>query len=259
MNKIEELRLVKGKVECREGDSPVMEGYSAVFNSWTDICGMWDEQIAPGAFNRVLNEKQDTRGVANHNADLLLGRVGNGTVVLRADATGLFASITPNMNTSVGKDWVEYVRRGDVYGQSFKYFVGEDKWRFQAGKKDQRTIVELSDLLDVGPVTSPAYEATSITIRKQLEKQGTEVRSLYQEMVDAFSVEADELSIQNKLRDDQKPVAGERGRYLIDGGTESRSLVISLAEYDSKPLLRTKKSTPISILRARLDLREREV
>ena len=38
------------------GDSPKIVGYAARFNEWTDIGGMFREQIAPGAFKKTLKE-----------------------------------------------------------------------------------------------------------------------------------------------------------------------------------------------------------
>ena len=161
-----ERRMIYTSRELRveDGDGgPVLTGYSAVFNS--DSVPLWGfiEQIAPGAFARALREKQDVRALVDHDPARIIGRTTSGTLKLTEDSTGLLATIMPP-DTQVGRDIVTSVRRGDVSGQSFAFAVRKDEWTFADDGPDRRRILDV-DLYDVGPVTYPAYPATSIDAR----------------------------------------------------------------------------------------------
>lgn len=166
--------------EIRAQDDGVrkLSGYAAKFGQWTDV--MWfREQIKKGAFDDVL-ATSDCRALKNHDPNLLLGRESAGTLRLQANSVGLkFENDVPD--TTTGHDTYEEVRRGDLAGCSFAFTVSEDEWRhFDDGRPSERTIVRIGQLFDVGPVTYPAYEQTTVVarsvdaIRERRECSGTE-------------------------------------------------------------------------------------
>src|SRR5262249_8198546 len=67
-------------------------------------------------------------------------------------------------DTTVGRDTAESIRRGDMQGQSFSFTVAIDQWDW-SGDVAVRTIIEVDELYDIGPVTFPAYEETSVALR----------------------------------------------------------------------------------------------
>ncbi len=55
-----ETRAIITPLELRataEGSVRTGVGYAALFDTWTDIGGMWRERIAPGAFTKSLQER----------------------------------------------------------------------------------------------------------------------------------------------------------------------------------------------------------
>src|SRR5258708_25392748 len=86
-NKIE-YRAFKTELRVM-ADKPCVEGYAAVYNVSTDLGYGYRESINPAAFVRALQEKQDVRGLFNHDANLILGRTKSGTLRLSNDNTGL--------------------------------------------------------------------------------------------------------------------------------------------------------------------------
>lgn len=158
----------------QENEGAEIVGYGAVFNQRTTIQSWWydfDEEIAPGAFTRALKEKQDVRSFFNHDMNILLANTRNGSLELKEDDTGLFTVIKAS-NAVRSQDVVEYVRRGDVSGMSFMFTVREDKWRNaprNSKENDLRTILEIDQLYEVGPVVFPAYEQTSAYLRANSE------------------------------------------------------------------------------------------
>jgi HK97 family phage prohead protease len=143
--------------------APVLEGHAAVFNVLSEDFGDFRERIAPGAFAEAI--KGDVRALWNHENDLVLGRVKSGTLSLVEDETGLAFRVTPP-DTTWFRDRLVTLKRGDVTGASFGFFVDWDdpsaqQWSKEGGQKI-RTILKVKELLEISPgVTFPAYPQAS--------------------------------------------------------------------------------------------------
>lgn len=162
-----ERRSIVRDVELRaakDGDpSPgTVVGYAAVFNSLSLDLGYFREKIAPGAFAEVL-KTADVRALRNHDDDDLLGRMKSGTLRLAEDEIGLRYEIDLP-DTTVGRDTAVMIGRGDMSGSSFGFEVDVDEWDW-SGQTPIRTVRNVSVLYDVGPVTFPAYDASTAAVR----------------------------------------------------------------------------------------------
>lgn len=151
-----------------DDEGPVLEGYAALFDEWTQIGGdSWGfmESIAPGAFARSLKEDEDIKAFFNHDGNQVLGSTFAKTAEFTEDAKGLRSVIYPP-DTVAGRDVVTLVKRGDVRGMSFMFQVRKDEWTEpeKKGELPKRRVLEVK-LYEAGPVTFPAYEATSISAR----------------------------------------------------------------------------------------------
>lgn len=134
------------------------------------------ERINPRAFNKALNDKHDVRALFNHDPNLVLGRTSSRTLTLTKTLRGLDYEIEPG-KTTVANDVQEHIRRGDVTGSSFGFHVREQKfYHDEATHVDIREILSV-DLLDISPVTWPAYQSSSVGIRS--ESDAGECRSAY--------------------------------------------------------------------------------
>lgn len=179
------------EIETREdGAPPKIKGYAAVFyvegeeGTEYELMPGLRERIMPRAFNRALQDKDDVRGLFNHDPNHVLGRTTAKTMRLIKDVKGLRYEIDPP-DTSTGRDTAESIRRGDVSGSSFSFTVGKDGQKFKretladGSEIDVREIHSVSGLYDVGPVTFPAYGGTSTALRAA-HSDLTEVRSAYE-------------------------------------------------------------------------------
>ncbi|BBO81193.1 peptidase U35 [Desulfosarcina ovata subsp. sediminis] len=170
MRKLERRVLPAGGLKIRRNASggANLTGYSAVFNRPSENLGWGDteirEYIAPGAFTKALRSSNCV-AVFNHDQNLILGRESAGTLELKQDDRGLLATIhLPD--TQLGRDLAVSVERGDITGQSFCFVVARDNWaRDKKTDVATRTILEIEELIDIGPVTHPAYPDTSIARR----------------------------------------------------------------------------------------------
>jgi uncharacterized protein len=164
-----ERRTTLHKVEVRaEGGKRKIVGYGAVFNSLSENLGGFREIIAPDAFNGVLNDPH-TRGLYNHSSDMVLGRNGT-TMKLSVDDTGLKYEIDPP-DTSYARDLLVSMERGDVDQSSFQFTVEQDSWDEDEEGRTIRTIEKIGRLIDVSPVTFPAYPDATSNVRDYLVAQ----------------------------------------------------------------------------------------
>lgn len=145
----------------------IIEGHAAVFNKLSEDLGGFREQVSPGAFKQSIVE-DDIFATFNHNPDLVLGRNRAGTLKLKEDNVGLRMTITPP-DTQTGRDLFVLIERGDITGASFSFVTLEDGWDKLNGG-EIRTL-KRAKLLDVSPVTFPAYKQTDVAVAKRSWKQ----------------------------------------------------------------------------------------
>jgi phage head maturation protease len=65
----------------------------------------------------------------------------------------------------MGRDVVTSIDRGDLTGSSFAFLIRKQTW-LEGGNEDIRQVDDV-ELVDVGPVTYPAYEGTSTGLRSE--------------------------------------------------------------------------------------------
>ena len=153
-----ELRVTKGE------DGPMIEGYAAVFDVWSEDLGGFRERVRPGAFGASLVDA-DVRALWNHEPLYVLGRQRSGTLKVWEDEHGLRFQVRPP-EAGWAEDLLASMRRKDVDQCSFGFRVIEDDWSVQ-GNTLQRDLLAV-DLFDVSVVTYPAYPQTSAQVRARL-------------------------------------------------------------------------------------------
>lgn len=145
-------------LEVREtGDGMTFEGYAAVFNSESEDLGGFREYIAPGAFKRSLQSRNEVKLLWNHDAGEPLASVRGGTLKLTEDQRGLKVEARL-ANTTRGRDVAELIRSKTVDSMSFGFSVIKDTW-----EGNVRTLNAVR-LFEISLVSWPAYQATSGTV-----------------------------------------------------------------------------------------------
>lgn len=158
--------LCDGRMEVRqvEGASggPKIVGYAAVFHSLSEDLGGFRERILPGAFSKSLAERTDVRALWNHDSNYVLGRTPN-TLQVWEDDIGLRFEITPP-ETQWAQDLMKSIDRGDVTQTSFRFITEQDQFIHAEDEVVYRELIQVG-LIEVSPVTFPAYEATNVQLR----------------------------------------------------------------------------------------------
>lgn len=166
MNKKEQRTFKIQSMERRDGTDgkPVgIKGYAAVFNSRANIGDFFDEEIAPGAFKKALEENSDIRALFNHNWDKPLGRTKSGTLRLEEDEKGLKYEIDLP-NTTAARDLIESMERGDIDQCSFLFNATREEWNYDATPAIRR-VLEV-ELFEISIVTIPAYDDTEAALMR---------------------------------------------------------------------------------------------
>ena len=160
MNRNEERRYTPD-VEVRTLDDapPRIVGHAALWDSLSEDLGSFREIVRRGTFTRSLKNNADIRALFNHSPDLILGRSSAGTLKLEEDEIGLRFEILPP-DTTLGRDLLESIRRGDVSQVSFGFQVQEDRFSKLTDGTVLRELLDV-DLFDVSPVVYPAYPQTT--------------------------------------------------------------------------------------------------
>jgi uncharacterized protein len=152
-----------------ENGERIIEGYAALYNTETNI-GPFKESIARGAFDNVLDN--DVRALINHDPSLVLGRTSSGTLELTSDEVGLKYRVKLG-NQQYATDLYESIQRGDISQSSFAFTIKNQTW---SEDRSSRSVDEVAQLLDVSPVTYPAYKEATVVARDE-EEPTKEVRT----------------------------------------------------------------------------------
>jgi hypothetical protein len=161
-----------------ELDGHGLTGIASVFGQVTERTGEdGPEMFDAGAFDRLLADPgNDSVSLFNHNPDYLLGRQSAGTLTLRAGSEGVHFHIPELPDTQWGHDVGVLVKRGDLQGGSIGFLPGESELRSVNGLR-VRAHTNVAMLRDLGPVTFPAYDGTSVSMRSATEIVAGSARS----------------------------------------------------------------------------------
>lgn len=182
-----ETRFLDYPVEAMTGDGgiPIIRGTSPVFNAISEVLvdpevGPFREVIEPTALDNLFAKgTPDTRGRMDHK--IVLGRTRNNTLILHKTDAGIEYEILVNPDDPEAMSAYRKVQRKDVDGASFMFTVAPngETWEMQDGIPLRR-VREIDELMDVGPVTFPAYPQASANARskvlelRQQQKEPTE-------------------------------------------------------------------------------------
>ncbi|WP_030540563.1 HK97 family phage prohead protease [Sphingobium sp. DC-2] len=162
-----EIRAADGATDARTAS-----GYAVLYNQEANVHDLWIETIAPGAFDKSLQER-DVLAVHSHDTGRVVGRKNAGTLTLRSDAKGLSFE-NPLPDTSDGRDLAVQIERGDIAGMSFGFRATKQEWD-DTTEPPRRTILE-GELYEITYTPMPVWHQTEVGLRS-LEGARQERRS----------------------------------------------------------------------------------
>jgi HK97 family phage prohead protease len=209
-----------------DGEGRTLVGYAAKFNEDTTINsweGQFVERIAPGAFKRSLGlydrGQHRIQVLFNHGMDPSIGDKPLGRAsVIREDEVGLYVEV-PLSDTDYNRyQIIPLIRDGAIDGMSFRFSVNKEDWDEPKRGEDRlpiRTLREVK-LMEFGPVTFPAYEATTAGVRSSKsfdkwltlpEEQRARVLQIFGTSDEAVTATRSDEPADPPASTDQEPVA----------------------------------------------------
>jgi len=216
-----ETRTNSTKFEVREldGGGMTFTGYAAVFDAPSEPLP-FTERIAPGAFKRSLQSRNDVKLLWNHDSGTVLGSTRAGTLRLEEDNVGLRVS-ADLPDTQAGRDAAYLIKRGDVDSMSFGFSVpkGGDEW-VSANER----VLNSVRLFETSIVAFPAYAQTagSTAVRgldKIARRAGVDADALADAMLkieSGMDLSDEEASLLTQVVDTLSPKAEEPVEEIKD-------------------------------------------
>jgi HK97 family phage prohead protease len=164
---VQETRMSRGELET---DGRTLAGYLSVFDSPTTINergGQFIERMKPGSFKKTVREggAEKVKVMFDHGLgpmQLPIGKMQD----LREDATGLYFEARLSDIPFNNETLIPLIQDRAIEGTSFRGVFTKDEWRKPTTRDGlrERDVHEVA-LVEGGPVTWPAYQATTIGLR----------------------------------------------------------------------------------------------
>lgn len=171
-----EFKVVVEKRSYDEGEEmeyKMIEGVGAVMGVYTDM-GWYREKISANAFAKC--DMTNVVSLFNHDSNMLLSR----TTGKQEDLTLTIENNQLKYKYEIKNDCAEKVAEniglGFITGSSFMFRVKSDSWSTGEDGVDQREILEIEKLYELGPVTFAAYPTTTVAARSRDLSKPTEVK-----------------------------------------------------------------------------------
>lgn len=154
-----------------DSESGLIVGVPIVFDTPTDIGGMFQETICKGAIaEKVL--RNDVGFYFNH--DLNSMRIARSVIPL--DKLGgmefelgekeVKVRINANRKRSDANNLYLGIEDGTIDGMSFMFAVAEERWEDENTDYPKRFITRIEPIIEVSAVNYPAYKSTSINVAR---------------------------------------------------------------------------------------------
>ena len=179
-------------------------GHAAIFQERTSIAGLFYEVIEPGAFDQA--DLSDVMLLVNHNIrniPLARCRANNATMSINIDSKGLCVDAKLDIENNLeAKAVYSAVKRGDLDGMSFGFWIKEEKWENLNTDMPTRRILKIKKVSEVSIVNKPAYSGTDIAARSEGGEDAKnvlkEVRSSKKNINNKLEIEKLKIAIQYK-------------------------------------------------------------
>lgn len=151
------------EVRLAEDGKKKISGYAVKWEQFSQpLYGIWKEQFRKGAFAESLSQRlTDIFATWQHDVNETIGRSPS-TLTVREDDTGLFYEIDP---PGWADRYVESIERGDVRNSSFTFIARKVEYDFDSDPDYVLRTVIQADLIEVAPVTLPAYPQSTAGVR----------------------------------------------------------------------------------------------
>lgn len=154
-----------------DSESGLIVGVPIVFDTPTDIGGLFQETICKGAITEELL-KRDVGFYFNHDLNRMriarsiipLDRLGG--MAFTIDAEKVTMRVNANRKRTDANDLYLGIEDGTIDGMSFMFAVAEERWEDENSDYPKRFITRIDPVVEVSAVNYPAYKSTSINVAR---------------------------------------------------------------------------------------------
>ena len=154
-----------------DSESGLIVGVPIVFDTPTDIGGLFQETICKGAISKEIL-RNDVGFYFNH--DLNRMRIARsiipidklGGMEFTIDAEKVTMRVNANRKRTDANDLYLGIEDGTIDGMSFMFAVAEERWEDENTDYPKRFITRIDPIIEVSAVNYPAYKSTSINIAR---------------------------------------------------------------------------------------------
>lgn len=154
-----------------DAERGLIEGLPIVFDTPTDIGGMFEETIVKGAISKDI--LKDVRFFWNHNIDekaiarsiIPIEKLGG--LELTVTDSGVTMLANPNRKRTDANDLCLAIEDGVINAMSFMFGVAEERWEDADTDYPKRFITRIDPVIEVSAVNWPAYGSTDIHARRE--------------------------------------------------------------------------------------------
>lgn len=194
-----------------------IQGYAILFNEESEYLGeQFYEIIKPGALDNVdLSQVQLLYG---HETNSILARCDTGSLQLKVDDKGLFFVATL-ADTTLANDVFNDILAGNLKGCSFGFTTGNDSWSRTEDGTALHIITSLNELFEITITPRPAYQETSVAVKRSLDKIRKEKR-------DTMNIDPKQLAdlIAQALAAQTEPVDDKQDKQATDAQRDDDSV-----------------------------------
>lgn len=153
----------------------LIEGVPIVFNTPTDIGGMFQETIESGAIS--IDTLKDVRFFWNHNIEekaiarssIPIEKIGGMAFTIENNQVRMV--MNPNRKRTDANDLYLAIEDNVINAMSFMFGVQDERWEDLDTDYPKRFITKISPIIEVSAVNFPAYPTTSINARRDLSTE----------------------------------------------------------------------------------------
>lgn len=153
-----------------DNERGLIVGVPIVFDTPTDIGGMFQETICKGAIAEDV--LKDVRFFWNHNIDekaiarsvIPIDKLGG--MELKITDKGVNMLMNPNRRRTDANDLCLAIEDGVINAMSFMFGVAEERWGDEDTDYPKRFITRIDPVIEVSAVNFPAYATTDIHARR---------------------------------------------------------------------------------------------
>lgn len=162
---------------AKDGSPGRLSGYVTKWNTISSDRGGYRDRFSKTSFANLGDKTSNVLAYRDHDYNIYLGQLFNGSLTLTADDVGLLFDLDLP-DTTDGRDTAALVARKDLVGMSFGYEPEPNSWDWDDSDEYHVRDHLRGRLVEVSVVFDPAFQGTSVDLHSISESSPEALKSL---------------------------------------------------------------------------------